>query len=258
MKSATKPQRIDSFDNLDVLDMAAGQNTTFWIIRPPPSISPAALSPVPTPAVVAPAPLPVGGVDLSGFGFNFAPAAPAPVAPVVTESEEDEGERRTRVNASKTDQGQWEEMGRYPVVLDGVDQCQICGEVEGAEEALECEMVSLPFPPFFCGWTFGGGWDPDVGIDSASRRTTELASRRLSPAFPMVSPLPPFLSGMIFLLLLPFGLRSSSSRRMVLPKLLTRDGRAWGGSSLSRQETQGAPHGEEGCAGVDSSSVLHR
>lgn len=34
-KSATKCQRLETLDSLDVIDIAAGQNTTFFLVRPP-------------------------------------------------------------------------------------------------------------------------------------------------------------------------------------------------------------------------------
>ncbi|KAK4701353.1 hypothetical protein P7C70_g4879, partial [Phenoliferia sp. Uapishka_3] len=161
VKSATKPQRIESFDNLDVLDMAAGQNTTFWIIKPPMTASASlTVAAVATAVSETPAPPASTGVDLSGFGFDFgAPASvKAHASPVVIIAEE------VVKGTSRTDQGQWEELGRYPPVLDGVDYCQICGEVDGPEDSLECEMceqayhgaclsppvVGLPDGEWFC------------------------------------------------------------------------------------------------------------
>jgi hypothetical protein len=34
-KSATKPSRVSTLDDIDVFDIAAGQNTTFFLARPP-------------------------------------------------------------------------------------------------------------------------------------------------------------------------------------------------------------------------------
>lgn len=84
-------------------------------------------------------------LQLSGWGFSTG-AAPAPVVEVVKALTAEE-----IINGvSRTDQAQWEELGRFPPVLDAVDHCQICGQVEGAEDPLECEMVrclNLLSPP---------------------------------------------------------------------------------------------------------------
>lgn len=139
VKSATKPVRIDGFDGITILDIAGGQNTTFFIARPPPT-STTDISPLDSPApeivetpVVAP---PTSGIDLSGFGFSFGP--PAVVKPVEKLVLQPVVER-----VSRTLTEAWEELLRYPTVLDAVDQCQVCGLEDGPEESLECEMVSF-------------------------------------------------------------------------------------------------------------------
>lgn len=152
-KSATKPKRNEMLEGIDLLDIAAGQNTTFFVARPPPLSLEAepskGPSPVESPAPVAAAAAPTaeggaGGVDLSGFGFSFgaasasASAAPAAAPALVT------AEHKVKSTRSRTIQEQWEEnVGRFPPVYDALDYCAFCGKEEGPEEALECEMVSL-------------------------------------------------------------------------------------------------------------------
>lgn len=149
-KSATKPQRVDPLDAIELLDIAAGQNTTFFIARPPAlpadlaAFAATSSSPTPPPPVVAaaePAPKPAGGVDLSGFGFSFMPSstnspAATPPPPPVKEVKDANAWR-----PSSTEQGPWEELPRYPMVLDATDVCLICRRDDGPEEPLECEMV---------------------------------------------------------------------------------------------------------------------
>lgn len=144
LKSATKPQRVELLEGIEFLDIAAGQNTTFFIARPPPlplaegqpEVSP---SPAPeAPAAASTAAEPVGGVDLSGFGYSFGAAAEAAAGDKKDVAKKPTIKKRGR---STTKEEEWNELGRYPAVLDAVDACKICGKEEGPEEALECEMV---------------------------------------------------------------------------------------------------------------------
>ncbi|GAA6059089.1 hypothetical protein JCM10212_002060 [Sporobolomyces blumeae] len=105
-KSSTKPTRIEYLDGIEMLDIAAGQNTTFFVARPPPTeaakeeakalesvpmppTAAAAAAPTPAPAESAPADAAPAAssaykpsIDLSGFGFAFG----APPPPSTTDS----------------------------------------------------------------------------------------------------------------------------------------------------------------------------
>jgi len=168
-KSSTKPARIDYLDGIEMLDIAAGQNTTFFIARPPPTEKAKAeakqLENVPAPVAAAPA-LPLmddtpadspgasafkPSIDLSGFGFAFGapstgasdskPASSGDATPV------NEAERKKNADGiSRTQQGAWEELPRWPTVYDAQDECNICSKIENEAkgDSLECEKVSLP------------------------------------------------------------------------------------------------------------------
>lgn len=168
-KSSTKPARIDYLDGIEMLDIAAGQNTTFFIARPPPTEKAKAeakqLENVPAPVAAAPA-LPLKddtpadspgasafkpSIDLSGFGFAFGapstgasdskPASSGDATPV------NEAERKKNADGiSRTQQGAWEELPRWPTLYDAQDECNICSKVENEAkgDSLECEKVSLP------------------------------------------------------------------------------------------------------------------
>lgn len=161
VKSATKPMRLEAMNDIHLLDIAAGQNTTYFIARPPatdsalaeankpvdevkpePTVPIPAPAPAPAPAPVettkSAAPTPTTGFDLSGFGFEFGPpkpASPAPVPVAVPVAPVDKSLSRTEAEA-------WEVFERYPTVYDVPDECQVCGSDDPDFEALECEMVS--------------------------------------------------------------------------------------------------------------------
>lgn len=144
LKSYTKPTRIDGMDGLTILDIAAGQNSTFFVARPPPLSSapaPEHTTVVPVSTVPATTPVVAGstGVDLSGFGFDF---APPPVVVAVT------SKATLPVKASgpsRTETAVWEALLRFPEIeepAEGVEvdeNCCIC-HLEG-DDALECEKV---------------------------------------------------------------------------------------------------------------------
>ncbi|CEQ38996.1 SPOSA6832_00479 [Sporobolomyces salmonicolor] len=207
-KSATKPQRIDYLDGIEMLDIAAGQNSTFFIARPPPTQAAkdeaksietapavAAISPTdaaPSSSTAADA-VPATGfkpsIDLSGFGFSFGPpvaskpAAPAPV-PVV----EDAKKRASGI--SRTHPGAWEELHRFPVVLETFDECRKCGLLENPAkgESLECEKVSCEEHDEV--WQRLTDFCPRLYRFSAKLLTTQAASTRPSKASPTARPLP--------------------------------------------------------------------
>lgn len=169
-KSATKPQRIEYLDGIEMLDIAAGQSTTFFIARPPPTqaakdeaktlieaptppppaaaaTSSSAAAASPTPAAAAPALKPT--FDISGFGFSFgAAASPGPSKPASPAPASDSADGKKRAaGISRTQQDAWEELQRWPMVLDTTDNCKVCGGYEADEvkgEILECEKVRLP------------------------------------------------------------------------------------------------------------------
>jgi len=168
-KSSTKPARIDSLDGIEMLDIAAGQNTTFFIARPPPTEKAKAeakqLENVPAP-VSAPAP-PLAkddtpadshgasafkpSIDLSGFGFAFGAPSPAtdskPASSGNATPINEEERKKNADGISRTQQGAWEELPRWPTLYDAQDECIICSRVENEEkgDSLECEKVSLRF-----------------------------------------------------------------------------------------------------------------
>lgn len=227
VKSATKPVRIDGFDGITILDIAGGQNTTFFIARPPPTSTtvPSPLdSPAPevvsTPIVVTPS----SGIDLSGFGYSFAP--PAVVKPVEKLVLQPVVESLSRTQAEA-----WEELLRYPTVLDAVDQCQVCGIEDGPEESLECEMVSCV------------SWGAQSGAD--------VVGRQCENAFHGACLTPPIVGvpeGESFLIVrrARSGADVARRRRVVLPQVLCRGRCRRGrgeGRSLGGQEEEGGAGG---------------
>jgi hypothetical protein len=150
LKSATRPTRVESLDGITLLDMSAGQNSTFFIARPPPTPTEtsdaiktttiASEAAALAPAAVVPN-IGSGGVDLSGFGFDFGPpVAKASVIPVIstylTEA--------AKAGISRTNVEKWEALPRWPELGQVGEECVICGR-EGEQDALECEKVSIPF-----------------------------------------------------------------------------------------------------------------
>ena len=153
-----------------MLDLAAGQNSTFFIARPPPTqaakeeaksiveaappaaaaaASEAESSAAAAAATAAPAVKP--SYDISGFGFNFGPSAPASAAasatatatPEATTPEADK-KKDAAAGISRTDNAAWEELQRWPPLFED-EACKVCGSAEsgGAKgEILECEKVS--------------------------------------------------------------------------------------------------------------------
>lgn len=140
-----------------MIDLAAGQNTTFFIARPPATAAELAAASIPAPATASnatttastPAPAiasnaeKTASVDLSGFGSAFAP----PVSAVVVTQKAVLPKPDTGI--SRTEQDPWEALARYPYLddeeVEGADNCRICGKEDDATggDALECEMVSL-------------------------------------------------------------------------------------------------------------------
>ncbi|KPV78376.1 uncharacterized protein RHOBADRAFT_50849 [Rhodotorula graminis WP1] len=170
-KSATKPARIDYLDGIEMLDIAAGQASTFFIARPPstqaakdeaktlieaptpppPAAAAADSAPTPAPAAAAPGvPAVQPSYDISGFGFSFGPpvaAAPAPTTAAPTTSSETSTKRRA-LGISRTRQEAWEELARFPPVLDATDNCQVCGGFEADDvkgDILECEKCEAAY-----------------------------------------------------------------------------------------------------------------
>ncbi|GAA6004324.1 hypothetical protein JCM10207_000669 [Rhodosporidiobolus poonsookiae] len=162
-KSATKPARIDYLDGIEILDIAAGQATTFFLARPPPTqadkdavkapvVPPAPAAAPASPAAAEPATAagagaaPKPAVDLSGFGFSFMPspagsAASTPPPPPAAPAKAAAPTERT---VSRTQQAAWEELMRWPDVPpeELAESCKECGGVdtEGPKgEMLECE-----------------------------------------------------------------------------------------------------------------------
>lgn len=160
-----------------MIDIAAGQNTTFFIARPPPTEAAKdeakKLESVPEPTIAAPAPVapvedaPVDSpstgfkpsIDLSGFGFAFGgppPAAnsasPAPANSTPTSNSKaaspgisEEQRKKNAVGISRTVQSVWEELPRFPEVEDPQDECVVCNRIENESkgDSLECEKVRL-------------------------------------------------------------------------------------------------------------------
>jgi len=158
-----------------MVDIAAGQNTTFFIARPPPteaakeeakkleSVATSTSEPAPAPASAAgeaAADSPSSSafkpsIDLSGFGFAFgAPPASASTVSQTTVEEKaaspgisDEQRKKNAVGISRTIQSAWEELPRFPPIDDVEEECVICKKVEneGKGDSLECEKVSDSF-----------------------------------------------------------------------------------------------------------------
>lgn len=160
-KSATKPQRIDLLDGISIVDLAAGQNTTFFIARPPALESELAQAdaekdaPVEATPAVAPASStePAGsskasaGFDISSFGFSFgAPAASGSSTPPASKPAAPKPTTAIIPVISTTVEAQWNNLPRYPdLEEEPMDACQICGREEGVEDPLECEMCQGAF-----------------------------------------------------------------------------------------------------------------
>ncbi|GAA6007099.1 hypothetical protein JCM11491_001509 [Sporobolomyces phaffii] len=194
-KSSTKPTRIEYLDGVEMLDIAAGQSTTYFIARPPPTDAAKeeaktledvpTSAPVPTPAA-APAdatPESAGAfkpsVDLSGFGFAFgAPPTPAAAGtptegtpkPESSAGASIEERKKNAVEISRTVQDAWEDLPRFPPVYDARDECLICDRVENESQgdSLECEkcegayhlgclgLTDVPDGEWFCSRCDGG------------------------------------------------------------------------------------------------------
>lgn len=177
-----------------MLDLAAGQNSTFFIARPPPTQAAkeeaksiveaapppsAAASEAPAAAVAEPAaPAVKPSYDISGFGFNFGPPAPAPASaaasaaatatPEATTPEADK-KKDAAAGISRTDNVAWEELQRWPPLFED-EACKVCGSAEsgGAKgEILECEKVSRRFT---AGIDIGGKEKTDPRFASCSAR----------------------------------------------------------------------------------------
>ncbi|GAA5861482.1 hypothetical protein JCM3774_000265 [Rhodotorula dairenensis] len=169
-KSATKPQRIEYLDGIEMLDLAAGQNSTFFVARPPPTQAAqdeaksiaeaaapalAATADAPKDAAAAPAPAAAAApavkpsYDISGFGFNFGPPAATPEAATPPPPKPADGDAAAAAAAaeaaaaaiSRTTNAAWEELQRWPPLYED-EACRVCGSAEsgGAKgEILECE-----------------------------------------------------------------------------------------------------------------------
>ncbi|GAA5896848.1 uncharacterized protein JCM6883_007026 [Sporobolomyces salmoneus] len=206
-KSATKPQRIEYLDGIEMLDIAAGQSTTFFIARPPPTEAAKeearnleTTESVPTPAVPSSAPVeetpvdsPSSGafkpsIDLSGFGFAFgAPPTTSIDSPAATSSNSkaaspgisEEERKQNALGISRTTQDAWEQLQRFPEIEESQEECVICGRIENAEkgESLECEKCEGAFHLGCVGLTEvpDGEWfcDRCDGGESSKKRKAE-------------------------------------------------------------------------------------
>ncbi|GAA6011255.1 hypothetical protein JCM8202_003951 [Rhodotorula sphaerocarpa] len=166
-KSATKPQRIEYLDGIEMLDLACGQNTTFFLARPPPTEAakneakaiveatadvPAVTAPAPAeskPAAEEPAAAPATvkpSYDISGFGFSLGPSNPSTPAagtpkPASPKADETASKRKEAAHVSRTTNTAWQELQRWPPLFED-EACKVCGGPEsGGEkgEILECE-----------------------------------------------------------------------------------------------------------------------
>lgn len=153
-----------------MLDIAAGQSSTFFVARPPSTqaakdeAKTLIEAPTPPPATAAAEPAATAAsepaaatttikpsYDISGFGFSFGPPAAAdaaPVAPAAATSTEpaanEVSAKRRALGISRTHSEAWEELARFPPVLDATDNCRVCGGFEADEvkgDILECEKV---------------------------------------------------------------------------------------------------------------------
>lgn len=168
-RSATKPTRLEMFDHVSIVDVAAGQNSTFFIVRPPATQAEidewkqhkGEEEEAEAKSEAAEAAAPANGASTSsfgafdwsaGWGFNdFASPAPATPEPEkknsltkgkdTSEDDDDEGP----VPPSKTTEERWEEFDRYPVALNLSDACHACKRDDKDDDLLECEMCENAF-----------------------------------------------------------------------------------------------------------------
>ncbi|GAA5955189.1 hypothetical protein JCM3765_003239 [Sporobolomyces pararoseus] len=214
-KSSTKPQRIEYLDGIEMLDLSAGQNTTFFIARPPPteaakeeaktleaSTSASAAAP---PTSVAPTTEETSessssaafkpSIDLSGFGFAFgAPPTASTESPVATGSPgiSEEERKKNAAGISRTVQAVWEELPRFPPVEDVQDECLICGKIENEEkgDSLECEkcegayhlgclnLTEVPDGEWFCSRCDGSDANSNKKRKAEDEEDSEGAKKR--------------------------------------------------------------------------------
>lgn len=152
---------------------------------------------------------------------------------------------------SRTNQEAWEELLRYPVVLDAVDDCQVCGQEDGPPELLECEMVGRGFR---------------LASSRAALTLHHFRSSQCENAFHGPCLTPPIIGipeGTFSSLLL----RSSSCslkrkelthfrfrRRVVLPQVLVHGRRRGGEICVYQQQEAKSARREEACVALLSSS----
>jgi hypothetical protein len=120
------------------IDVAAGQNTTFFIIRPPHAggVPPATETAKPAPAA-----------HDSGWGFSGA-AAPAPVEPAPTAvaptQVADPLQPASDAKQSFSVREAWDSLNRFPPIIDPPEHCAVCHEDKGEDavliECMKCEV----------------------------------------------------------------------------------------------------------------------
>lgn len=173
IKSATKPTRVMALEDLDMyvplilqsvdfdhafyrLDLAAGQNTTYFIIRPPSEADSANASK----STVAAAIRPQQNTWDSGWGFA-SPAATNSNVETVKASSPPPSDAQVNANASPTvskpsasssslsKREAWESLPRFPPVLDAGETCLLCNEEKADIDQLECDKVDLLHSCFY-------------------------------------------------------------------------------------------------------------
>lgn len=130
------------------LEVAAGQNTTFFLVRPP-STSPDSIKDSASAAASAP---PVAEAYDSGWGYTApqvsliipgadvrASASPSPSpAPIA-----DQLGTLPALGPSRTLSSKWDELPRFPAILHAQDECRVCKQ-ETDVSLLECEKARTP------------------------------------------------------------------------------------------------------------------
>lgn len=142
-----------------MLDLAAGQSSTFFIARPPPTQAakdeaasiaeataevPAAKKDDEAPASTETAPVVKPSYDISGFGFSFGGSStsrPEASTPKAASPKADEGaaRRKNAAEISRTTNSAWEELQRWPPLFED-EACKVCGSADADKGVmLECE-----------------------------------------------------------------------------------------------------------------------
>ncbi|KAH8917845.1 RCC1/BLIP-II [Atractiella rhizophila] len=165
-RSATKPVRVTTLDGIDVLQVACGNATSYFIVRPPPDTPssksvPPSKAATPKPVLAVPS-VPSTtkttakparkGPDLSGWGFfndtSDEEETAEPEDPMKRDSSGDNDNHEAKpttgdLQESRTDSTKWGDVPRWPFVVDVLEVCMVC---KGEEDPLlECDKCEQPY-----------------------------------------------------------------------------------------------------------------